>query len=204
VLESPYEGPRAALKRLSDVVLATLALLLLWPLMLGLAVAVRWDSPGPALFKQRRLGCNGQVIEVWKYRTMTVMEDGERIEQARQGDARITRLGRLLRRTSLDELPQFINVLQGRMSVVGPRPHALAHNEHYRRLVTGYMVRHKVRPGITGWAQVNGLRGETDTVDKMRRRIEHDLYYLQNWSLLLDVQVVLRTVMLVFKDARAW
>jgi putative colanic acid biosynthesis UDP-glucose lipid carrier transferase len=204
VLESPYDGPRAALKRLSDVVLATLALLLLWPLMLGLAVAVRWDSPGPALFKQRRLGCNGQVIEVWKYRTMTVMEDGERIEQARQGDARITRLGRLLRRTSLDELPQFINVLQGRMSVVGPRPHALAHNEHYRRLVTGYMVRHKVRPGITGWAQVNGLRGETDTVDKMRRRIEHDLYYLQNWSLLLDVQVVLRTVMLVFKDARAW
>jgi putative colanic acid biosynthesis UDP-glucose lipid carrier transferase len=172
--------------------------------MLGLAVAVRWDSPGPALFKQRRLGCNGQVIEVWKYRTMTVLEDGERIEQARQGDARITRLGRLLRRTSLDELPQFINVLQGRMSVVGPRPHALAHNEHYRRLVTGYMVRHKVRPGITGWAQVNGLRGETDTVDKMRRRIEHDLYYLQNWSLLLDVQVVLRTVMLVFKDARAW
>ncbi len=204
VLESPYDGPRAALKRLSDVVLATLALLLLWPLMLGLAVAVRWDSPGPALFKQRRLGCNGQVIEVWKYRTMTVMEDGERIEQARQGDARITRLGRLLRRTSLDELPQFINVLQGRMSVVGPRPHALAHNEHYRRLVTGYMVRHKVRPGITGWAQVNGLRGETDTVDKMRRRIEHDLYYLQNWSLLLDLQVVLRTVVLVFKDARAW
>lgn len=204
VLESPYDGPRALMKRASDVVLALLALALLWPLMLGIAAAVRWDSKGPALFRQRRLGCNGQVIEVWKFRTMTVMEDGDRIEQARQGDARITRLGRLLRKTSLDELPQFINVLQGRMSVVGPRPHALAHNEQYRKLVTAYMVRHKVRPGITGWAQVHGLRGETDTLDKMRRRIEHDLYYLQNWSLALDLQVVLRTIGLVFKDARAW
>lgn len=204
MLESPYDGPRAVLKRASDVVLALLALALLWPLMLGIAAAVRWDSKGPALFRQRRLGCNGQVIEVWKFRTMTVMEDGERIEQARQGDVRITRLGRMLRRTSLDELPQFINVLQGRMSVVGPRPHALAHNEEYRHLVTAYMVRHKVRPGITGWAQVHGLRGETDTLDKMRRRIEHDLYYLQHWSLALDLQVVLRTIGLVFKDARAW
>lgn len=204
VLESPYDGPRAAIKRASDVVLALLALALLGPLMMAIAVAVRWDSTGPALFRQRRLGCDGRVIEVWKFRTMTVMEDGARIEQAQKDDARVTRLGRLLRRTSLDELPQFINVLQGRMSVVGPRPHALAHNEHYRHLVTAYMVRHKVRPGITGWAQVHGLRGETDTLDKMRRRIEYDLYYLQNWSVALDLQVVLRTVGLVFKDSRAW
>lgn len=204
ILETPFTGSRAATKRLSDLALATVALALLWPVMLLIGLAVRWDSPGPALFRQRRLGVRGEVIEVWKFRTMSVMEDGPQIRQAGHDDPRVTRLGGWLRRTSLDELPQFINVLQGRMSVVGPRPHALAHNDHYRGLVMAYMVRHKVRPGITGWAQVNGFRGETDTVEKMRRRVEHDLYYLQNWSLALDLQIVLRTVGLVFRDAHAW
>jgi len=204
ILESPFTGARAAIKRASDLLLALAALVLLWPLMLVIALAIRWETPGPALFRQRRLGARGEVIEVWKFRTMTVMDDGPHMRQASRTDTRVTRLGRLLRRTSLDELPQFFNVLQGRMSVVGPRPHALAHNEQYRGLVMAYMVRHKVRPGITGWAQVHGLRGETDIVDKMQKRVEHDLYYLQNWSLALDLQIVLRTVGLVFRDAHAW
>ncbi len=202
--ESPYSGVRATTKRLSDLTLATLALLVLAPLMALIAIAIRLESPGPAIFRQRRLGLNGRVIEVWKFRTMTVMEDGSTIRQATRHDDRVTALGRFLRRTSLDELPQFINVLQGRMSVVGPRPHALAHNQEYRGQILAYMLRHKVRPGITGWAQVNGFRGETETVDKMRRRVEHDLYYLQNWSLSLDLQIILRTIGLVFKDAQAW
>ncbi len=202
--ESPYGGIDGAAKRLSDLALASMALLILSPLMLLIGIAVRLESAGPALFRQRRLGLNGRVIEVWKFRTMSVMEDGRNVRQATREDTRVTRLGRFLRRTSLDELPQFINVLQGRMSVVGPRPHALAHNEQYRGLVIAYMLRHKVRPGITGWAQVNGFRGETETVEKMRRRVEHDLFYLQNWSLSLDFQIVLRTVGLVFKDAKAW
>lgn len=203
LLESPFTGLHAAVKRIEDVVLASVALLLLWPLMLVIAGWVRVDSPGPILFRQKRLGMGGRVIEVWKFRTMT-LHGQEAVRQATRDDPRITRAGRLLRRTSLDELPQFINVLQGRMSVVGPRPHALVHNEQYRGLVRAYMQRHKVRPGITGWAQVNGLRGETDTVDKMRRRIEHDLDYLRNWSPSLDLQIVLRTIGLVFRDAHAW
>jgi putative colanic acid biosynthesis UDP-glucose lipid carrier transferase len=135
---------------------------------------------------------------------MTVVEDGEQIKQATRDDERITPFGRFLRRTSMDELPQFINVLQGRMSIVGPRPHAVAHNETYRKLINGYMVRHKVKPGITGWAQVNGLRGETDTVEKMRERIEYDLSYLRNWSLRLDLQIIIKTIFLVFRDGRAY
>ena len=141
---------------------------------------------------------------VYKFRTMTVLEDGGVVRQATKDDKRITRLGRLLRRTSLDELPQFINVLQGRMSVVGPRPHAVAHNETYRKLIDGYMVRHKVKPGITGWAQVNGLRGETDTVEKMQQRIEYDLAYLRNWSLRLDLMIILKTVLVLFGDRKAY
>ncbi|MFN5701533.1 MAG: undecaprenyl-phosphate glucose phosphotransferase [Betaproteobacteria bacterium] len=204
LVESPYAGVRGVIKRASDVVLATAALLVSSPLMLIIGIAIRLESPGPVLFRQRRLGLNGAVIEVWKLRTMTVTEDGAQVRQATVNDPRVTALGRFLRRTSLDELPQFINVLQGRMSVVGPRPHALAHNQEYRQQVMAYMVRHKVRPGITGWAQVNGFRGETDTVDKMRRRVEHDLYYLQNWSLALDLQIILRTIGLVFHDGKAW
>ena len=141
---------------------------------------------------------------VYKFRTMTVLEDGGEVRQATKDDKRITRIGRLLRRTSLDELPQFINVLQGRMSVVGPRPHAVAHNETYRKLIDGYMVRHKVKPGITGWAQVNGFRGETDTVEKMQQRIEYDLAYLRNWSLRLDLMIILKTVLVLFGDRKAY
>lgn len=204
LLESPYTGIRAAIKRVSDVLVAAVALMLTGPLMLLIALVVRTETPGPALFRQRRLGMNGTVIEVWKFRTMSVMEDGPNIRQAAEHDDRITPIGRFLRRSSLDELPQFINVLQGRMSVVGPRPHALAHNDLYRGQVMAYMIRHKVRPGITGWAQVNGYRGETETVEKMRCRVEHDLFYLQHWSLAFDLQIILRTVGLVFKDGKAW
>jgi putative colanic acid biosynthesis UDP-glucose lipid carrier transferase len=156
------------------------------------------------IFRQRRYGLNGQEIIVYKFRSMTVTEDGPAIAQARKNDARVTRVGAFLRRTSLDELPQFINVLQGRMSVVGPRPHAVAHNEMYRGLVKSYMVRHKVRPGITGWAQVNGFRGETESLEKMEARVRCDLDYLRNWSLRLDLYIILRTIRLVFRDGAAY
>ena len=165
---------------------------------------VKLGSPGPAIFKQRRYGLDGEEILVYKFRSMAVTEDGGIIKQASKDDLRVTKLGAFLRRTSLDELPQFINVLQGRMSVVGPRPHAVAHNEIYRTLIKGYMVRHKVRPGITGWAQVNGLRGETDTLEKMQARIDFDLDYLRHWSLQLDMFIILKTVRLVFKDSAAY
>ena len=204
VCDTPFRGWTGVLKRGSDLVLASLILLLIAPLLLLIALMVRLESPGPAIFVQRRYGLDGREIRVYKFRTMTVTEDGPRIEQARPGDSRLTRLGAFLRRTSLDELPQFINVLQGRMSIVGPRPHAVAHNELYRKMIKGYMVRHKVRPGITGWAQVNGQRGQTDTLGKMQARIDLDLDYLRHWSLLLDLRIIARTIALVFKDARAY
>jgi putative colanic acid biosynthesis UDP-glucose lipid carrier transferase len=172
--------------------------------MLAIAIGVKISSPGPVLFKQRRYGVDGRKIVVYKFRSMTVAEDGDVVRQATRNDSRITKFGAFLRRTSLDELPQFINVLQGRMSVVGPRPHAVAHNELYRKLIRGYMIRHKVRPGITGLAQVNGMRGETDTVDKMKLRIEYDLAYLRNWSLALDLKIVLKTVAVVLKRQNAY
>jgi putative colanic acid biosynthesis UDP-glucose lipid carrier transferase len=199
VCESPFYGADGLIKRASDIVLAAAILVLIAPLLLGVALAVKLSSPGPALFKQRRYGLDGREITVYKFRTMAVLEDGAVVTQARRGDPRVTPLGALLRRSSLDELPQFINVLQGRMSVVGPRPHAVAHNEIYRKLIRSYMIRHKVRPGITGLAQVNGMRGETDTLDKMRARIEYDLAYLRNWSLLLDLKIVLKTIVVVLK-----
>lgn len=202
--QSPYSGVGAWIKRAMDFSLAALVLAFTWPLMLAIALWIRLDSPGPALFRQRRLGLGGQTIEVWKFRTMRVMQDGDVVPQARPGDARITRAGRVLRRTSLDEWPQFINVLQGRMSLVGPRPHALAHNEFYRHCVPAYMVRHLVRPGITGWAQIHGLRGETQTTEQMRRRIEYDLDYLRRWSPGLDLRILWRTVGVLAGDARAW
>ncbi len=202
--ESPFYGMSGFVKRLSDIVLACLILCLIWPILLGIAIAVRRDSPGPVIFAQRRYGLDGKEITVYKFRSMRVMEDGAKVTQATRDDQRITKLGAFLRRTSLDELPQFINVIQGRMSIVGPRPHAVAHNEHYRKLVGGYMVRHKVRPGITGWAQVNGFRGETDTLDKMQDRIEHDIAYLRNWSLKLDIVIILRTALLVAHDRTAY
>jgi putative colanic acid biosynthesis UDP-glucose lipid carrier transferase len=205
VCETPFHGFNGFVKRLSDVVLASLILAMIAPLLLCIAIGVKRSSPGPVLFKQRRYGLDGRKIVVYKFRTMTVAEDGDVVRQATRNDSRITRFGAFLRRTSLDELPQFINVVQGRMSIVGPRPHAVAHNEMYRKLIRGYMIRHKVRPGITGLAQVMGLRGETDTVEKMKARIEYDLTYLRNWSVLLDLQIVLKTVVVVLgKEKNAY
>ncbi len=204
VCETPFTGTNGLIKRLSDIVISVVALILISPLLLIIAFAVKLTSPGPVIFKQRRYGLDGADIIVYKFRSMTVCEDGASIKQAQQGDKRITRLGAFLRKSSLDELPQFINVLQGRMSVVGPRPHAIAHNEMYRKLIMGYMIRHKVRPGITGWAQVNGSRGETETLEKMQARITYDLEYLRKWSLGLDAHIIARTVTLVLKDQNAF
>ncbi|HYL87295.1 MAG TPA: undecaprenyl-phosphate glucose phosphotransferase [Burkholderiales bacterium] len=204
VCETPFYGFNGLVKRLSDYVLATAILVLIAPLLVAIAIGVKLSSPGPILFKQRRYGVDGRKIVVYKFRTMTVAEDGDVVRQATRNDARVTRFGAFLRKTSLDELPQFINVLQGRMSVVGPRPHAVAHNELYRKLIRGYMIRHKVRPGITGLAQVNGFRGETDTVEKMKGRIEHDLAYLRSWSVLLDLQIVLKTIVVVLRKQNAY
>jgi len=203
VCDTPFRGFNRFLKRCSDVVLSVLILLTIFPVMLLIALLVKMESPGPAIFRQRRYGLDGDEIVVYKFRSMAVTEDGNVIEQARRNDLRLTRLGAFLRRTSLDELPQFLNVLQGRMSIVGPRPHAVAHNELYRKVIKGYMVRHKVRPGITGWAQVNGQRGETDTLEKMQARIDLDLDYLRNWSLQLDFFIVFKTIRLIFNDRSA-
>lgn len=204
VCETPFTGASGALKRTSDVVLASIILLLIFPILLIVAIAVKVGSPGPAIFRQRRYGLDGKQIVVYKFRSMTVTEDGAKVQQATKNDSRITPLGAFLRKTSLDELPQFVNVLQGRMSIVGPRPHAVAHNELYRKLIKGYMVRHKVKPGITGWAQVNGYRGETDTLEKMQGRIDFDLDYLRNWSLRLDFYIFFKTIKLVVKDQKAY
>jgi len=204
VCDTPFRGLNGILKRTSDIVLSFFILILVSPLMIFIGIMVKLGSPGPAIFKQRRYGLDGEQILVYKFRSMAVLEDGGTIQQARKNDQRITKLGTFLRRTSLDELPQFFNVLQGRMSIVGPRPHAVAHNEMYRTLIKGYMVRHKVKPGITGWAQVNGCRGETDTLNKMQARIDYDLDYLRNWSLQLDFFIILKTIRLVFKDSAAY
>ena len=192
--ETPFYGVDGWLKRLEDIIIGTAILTIIAIPMMVIALGVRLSSPGPALFRQRRYGLNGEVIHVLKFRTMTVMEDGDQIRQATKNDDRITKFGAFLRRNNLDELPQFFNVLGGTMSIVGPRPHAVAHNELYRSKVRGYMLRHKVKPGITGWAQVNGWRGETDTVDKMAKRVEYDLDYIRNWSLLWDIQIIFMTV----------
>jgi putative colanic acid biosynthesis UDP-glucose lipid carrier transferase len=204
VFETPFFGIEGWLKRLEDLVVATLALALLGLPMLLIALGVRWTSPGPALFRQRRYGLDGRPIRVWKFRTMKVCEDGDRVVQARRNDGRVTPFGAFLRRTSLDELPQLFNVLAGGMSIVGPRPHAVAHNEEYRKRISGYMLRHKVKPGITGWAQVNGLRGPTDTLDKMEQRVEHDLWYIRSWSLGLDFRIMFRTLRNGFMGENAY
>ena len=203
ICDTPFAGVDGFVKRASDIVLSLLILALIAPLLLVLAVAVKLSSPGPALFRQRRYGVAGDEVMVYKFRTMRVMEDGAEIRQCARGDPRVTPLGAFMRRMSLDELPQLVNVLQGRMSIVGPRPHAVAHNEMYRKLINGYMLRHKVRPGITGWAQVNGWRGETDTLDKMRSRVAYDLDYLRNWSLRFDLYIMLRTVGAVWNGRNA-
>ncbi|MGA0609832.1 undecaprenyl-phosphate glucose phosphotransferase [Caldimonas sp. KR1-144] len=204
ICETPFTGTNELTKRISDIVLASIILVLISPLLVAIAIGVKLSSPGPIIFKQRRNGLDGEEIVVYKFRSMRALDDGAVVKQATRGDPRITRFGAFIRRTSLDELPQFINVLQGRMSIVGPRPHAVAHNELYRALIRAYMVRHKVKPGITGWAQVNGLRGETETIEKMQARVEYDLEYLRNWSLGLDLQIIARTVWLVLADRQAY
>ena len=204
VCDTPFTGINGLVKRISDIVLACFILLLISPVLAAIAIGVKMTSPGPILFRQRRYGLDGKEIVVYKFRSMTVQDDGAVVMQATRNDQRVTPFGGFLRRTSLDELPQFINVLQGRMSIVGPRPHAVAHNETYRKLIKGYMVRHKVKPGITGWAQVNGYRGETETVEKMQKRIEFDLEYLRNWSIGLDLWIIVKTVAVVLKDRNAY
>ncbi|MEJ6006671.1 undecaprenyl-phosphate glucose phosphotransferase [Paucibacter sp. AS339] len=204
ICETPFTGTNDLVKRISDIVLASLILILISPILLLIAIGVKHSSPGPVIFKQRRNGLDGEEIIVYKFRSMKTQDNGSVVKQATKDDARITKFGAFIRRTSLDELPQFINVLQGRMSIVGPRPHAVAHNEEYRKLIKAYMVRHKVKPGITGWAQVNGLRGETDTIDKMKARVEYDLEYLRNWSLALDLQIIVRTARLMLFDRNAY
>jgi len=204
VYETPMDDGSALLKRLQDIIVAGTALLVAVIPMLAIAVGVKLSSPGPVIFRQRRYGLQGDEVEVWKFRTMTVCEDGTVIRQARKGDARVTHFGAFLRRTSLDELPQLLNVLQGRMSIVGPRPHAVAHNEQYRRLIRGYMLRHKVKPGITGWAQINGWRGETDTLEKMQDRVAFDLEYINRWSFWMDLKIIVRTMRVFISDRQAY
>jgi putative colanic acid biosynthesis UDP-glucose lipid carrier transferase len=184
----------AVLKRAFDIVFAGSAVVSLAPLLVAIAAGVKLSSPGPVLFKQDRFGKGGRVIKVFKFRSMRTMENGVSVIQAKRGDTRVTRFGAFLRRTSLDELPQFFNVLLGNMSVVGPRPHAVAHNEQHRKLILEYMLRHKAKPGITGWAQVNGYRGETDTLEKMIRRVECDLEYIRNYSFWFDLRIVWLTI----------
>jgi putative colanic acid biosynthesis UDP-glucose lipid carrier transferase len=202
--ETPFHGYRGMVKRMMDLLVSSLALILLAPLMLLVAALVKLDSTGPVIFRQRRHGLDGGEINVYKFRTMTVTEDGWEIRQATRDDHRVTRVGRVLRRYSLDELPQLFNVLQGRMSLVGPRPHAVAHNEQYRKLIKGYMIRHKVLPGMTGLAQVSGCRGETSKVEDMRARIEYDLEYLRHWSPMLDVKIMWQTARMLLGDRKAY
>lgn len=202
--ETPFIGLAQLVKRLCDVIFSALILLLLLPLLVAIALGIKISSPGPILFRQKRYGMGGMEIDVWKFRSMVIHNEHGQVSQATTDDRRITRFGRFLRKTSLDELPQFFNVLQGHMSIVGPRPHAIQHNEQYRRQIRGYMMRHKVKPGITGWAQVNGYRGETDTLDKMQKRLDYDLYYIRHWSLKQDFVIILRTIALVFFDKHAY
>ncbi len=205
VIQRPISGWSSALKSLEDYVIAALLLLLLSPLLLLIAAAVKIDSKGPVFFMQERLGFNNKVFHIYKFRSMYHNRAPEiRVEQARKGDPRVTRVGRFIRATSLDELPQLLNVLDGTMSLVGPRPHAVSHNEEFGARIRGYFARHKVKPGITGWAQVNGLRGETDTVEKMEARIRHDVYYAENWSILFDIRILIMTGLVVFFQKTAY
>ncbi len=203
ICETPFTGINSMVKRISDIVLGVIIQIMLLPIMLIIAICIKATSPGPIIFRQRRYGLDGEEIIVYKFRSMTVAEDGAKVVQATKNDQRVTPIGAFLRKSSLDELPQFFNVIQGRMSIVGPRPHAVAHNEQYRKLIKGYMLRHKAKPGITGWAQVNGFRGETETLDKMEARIHYDLEYLRSWSLWLDLWIIIRTVKVVLKRENA-
>ncbi len=194
IYDTPFTGIVGWLKRVEDVLIGLVILALIAVPLLVIALAVKLTSPGPVFFRQRRYGLNGREIRVLKFRTMTVTEDGDSVPQARREDPRVTRLGRVLRRLSLDELPQFLQVITGEMSIVGPRPHAVAHNEEYRTIIQGYMLRHKVKPGITGWAQVHGWRGATPQLGMMEKRVQYDLEYIQNWSLALDLEIIFLTI----------
>lgn len=204
LFDTPLNGINMVIKRLEDIVLSVAILVLISPILLIISAVIKATSSGPIIFKQKRYGIDGKPIKVWKFRTMTVMEDGGDVVQATKKDARITPVGKFLRSTSLDELPQFINALRGEMSIVGPRPHAVAHNEQYRSLIQGYMLRHKVKPGITGWAQINGWRGETDTLEKMEKRIEYDLEYIRNWSIWFDLKIIFLTIFKGFVHKSAY
>ncbi|MEM8912028.1 MAG: undecaprenyl-phosphate glucose phosphotransferase, partial [Planctomycetota bacterium] len=203
VFENPLFGIDGASKRIADLTLSVCGLFIVSVPMICIAAAVKLTSPGPVFFRQRRYGLDGQVIRVWKFRSMRVCDDGAVVRQATANDSRVTKLGSILRKTSLDELPQLFNVIEGTMSLVGPRPHASAHNEQYRNLIPGYMLRHKVKPGITGLAQVNGCRGETETIDKMKRRVEFDHQYIRSWSLWLDCRILFKTLGVAWKQPEA-
>jgi putative colanic acid biosynthesis UDP-glucose lipid carrier transferase len=218
VFERPLSGWNYLIKTFEDRLLALIILTLISPLMIFIAIAIKIGSPGPILFRQKRFGFNNNVITVWKFRTMyhqdadnAVQDSGDLgdeiddvVPQASRDDVRVTKLGRFLRRSSLDELPQFFNVLQGSMSIVGPRPHAVAHNTQFAQSVTQYYARHRVKPGITGWAQIHGYRGQTDTKDKLEMRVKYDLYYIDNWSLLLDLKIILTTIFVGFTHENAY
>jgi len=204
VHNSPFEGVVAWVKRLEDLVIGSMIVLLTLIPMAIIAVAIKVSSSGPIFFRQWRYGLCGKKIRILKFRTMTVCEDGPSVKQVSKNDARVTAIGRFLRRTSLDEFPQFLQVLTGELSLVGPRPHAVAHNEQYRSLIHGYMLRHMVKPGITGWAQVNGWRGETAELDKMAQRVQHDLEYIRNWNLLLDLKIIFLTIFGAKKSRNAF
>lgn len=204
IFSSPFDGMGKVIKRIEDIVIGSMIALLISPVLIAVAVGVKLSSPGPVLFKQDRYGLGGRKIKVWKFRSMKVMENDAVVTQATKNDPRVTKFGAFIRRTSLDELPQFLNVLQGSMSIVGPRPHAVAHNEQYRKIVDNYMIRHKIKPGITGWAQINGYRGETETVDKMEKRVRYDIQYMQNWSLWLDIKIIFLTVFKGFVSETAY
>ena len=201
---SPQTSSQRTMKRVTDATLALLGLIALSPLMLLIALIIKLDSPGPALFRQRRCGFNGREFVIYKFRTMSVQEDGEHIAQAEPNDPRVTRIGGILRKTSLDELPQLLNVLEGSMSLVGPRPHAVAHDTEYNRLVANYALRHHVKPGLTGWAQVHGFRGRTASPQDMERRVKLDLWYIDNWSFLIDVKILALTPVALIKSDNAY
>lgn len=201
---APLSRAEQTVKRFADLAVAAGMLVLLSPLLLITAILIKLDSSGPVVFRQRRNGFNGTIFSIFKFRTMRVLEDGEQIQQATQDDPRVTRIGRWLRRTSIDELPQLFNVLAGDMSVVGPRPHAIAHNNEYQALVSNYAFRHHVKPGLTGWAQVNGFRGQTQTVDLMEKRVEFDLWYINHWSPWLDLRILLKTLFIAYRQPMAY
>jgi Undecaprenyl-phosphate glucose phosphotransferase len=195
LVASPLSQTSQLQKEMFDRLFAALALITLSPLLVAIAIAIKLSSRGPVIFKQKRKGADGRVFTIYKFRSMRLHTDAAgSLPQATRHDARITRVGAFLRHTSLDELPQFFNVLRGDMSVVGPRPHALEHDDLYQKVVAGYIQRYRIKPGITGWAQINGFRGETDRIEKMERRVEHDLYYLGNWSFGLDMRIILATI----------